>query len=114
MENSNTPRWLREKLELSHAMRAAPSAPDEEQADLVPAAEIVGIYIAYATVCGVHARVRASERVSERACVLAPDFSHADSRRAPGDALLRQPAIHPPLTSLHAARWFVLFFPGMK
>ena len=46
----NAPRWLREKVELSDAMSEAPSRPHGTKADMVPAAELMGVYIAYATV----------------------------------------------------------------
>ena len=48
MEGS--PRWLRDKIDLTNAMRNAPSHPNPDEADLVPAAEILGIYVIYSAV----------------------------------------------------------------
>lgn len=45
-----SPRWLRDKIDLTNAMRNSPSHPNPDEADLIPAAEILGIYVIYSTV----------------------------------------------------------------
>jgi len=47
---SSSPRWLRERAELSRAMREAPSALPKNACDMVPPMELVGVYICMATV----------------------------------------------------------------